>query len=40
MSINFFKTVQNKLHYAITGQTAPELIKSKADSNKSFEAIK
>lgn len=34
MSINFFKTVQNKLHYAITGQTAPELIKSRADSNK------
>lgn len=34
ISINFFKTVQNKLHYAITGQTAPEIIKSRADSNK------
>lgn len=34
MSINFFKTVQNKLHYAITGKTAPEIIKSRADSNK------
>ncbi len=34
MSINFFKTVQNKLHYAITGQTAPEIIKSRADSSK------
>jgi hypothetical protein len=34
MSINFFKTVQNKLHYAITGQIAPELIKSRANSNK------
>jgi len=34
MSINFFKTVQNKLHYAITGQTASEIIKSRADINK------
>ncbi len=31
---NFFATVQNKLHYAITGQTAAELIKKRADSNK------
>ena len=28
----FFKIVQNKLHYAITGKTAAELIHSRADS--------
>jgi hypothetical protein len=33
-SIIFFKTVQNKLHWAITGQTAAEIIKSRANSNK------
>lgn len=31
---NFFKTVQNKLHYAITGNTAAEIIYSRADSEK------
>jgi hypothetical protein len=30
----FFATVQNKLHWAITGQTAAELIASRADSTK------
>ena len=30
----FFKIVQNKLHYAISGHTAAELIYSRADSNK------
>ena len=30
----FFKIVQNKLHYAITGHTAAELIFERADSNK------
>ena len=30
----FFKIVQNKLHYAISGYTAAELIYSRADSNK------
>ena len=25
-SITFFKTVQNKMHWAITGQTAAEII--------------
>jgi len=30
----FFKIVQNKLHYAITGHTASELIYNRADSNK------
>ena len=32
-SITFFKTVQNKLHWAITGQTAAELIKDRVDSS-------
>ena len=30
----FFKIVQNKLHYAITGHTAAELIYERVDSNK------
>jgi hypothetical protein len=30
----FFAMVQNKFHFAITGQTAAEIIKSKADKNK------
>ena len=33
-SILFFKTVQNKVHYAITGQTAPEIISTRANSAK------
>lgn len=28
----FFQTVQNKLHYAVTGKTAPELIAERADA--------
>ncbi len=35
ISINFFKTVQNKLHWAITGKTAAEIINQRADSTKS-----
>lgn len=31
---DFFKKVQNKLHYAIHGHTASELIKERADSSK------
>lgn len=31
---NFFKTVQNKLLFAITGKTAPELIVGRANSQK------
>ena len=31
----FFATVQNKLHFAITGQTAAEIISKRADSKKS-----
>ena len=30
----FFATVQNKLHWAITGQTAAEIIRSRADSTQ------
>ena len=32
----FFKIVQNKLHYAISGHTAAELIFSRADSSKEY----
>jgi len=31
----FFKTVQNKLHWAITGKTAAQIIAERADSSKS-----
>ncbi len=34
ISIEFFKTVQNKMHWAITGQTAAEIIHSRADADK------
>jgi len=33
-SITFFKTVQNKVHWAITGKTAAEIIHQRADSQK------
>jgi hypothetical protein len=35
-SIEFFSIVQNKLHYAAHGHTAPEVIYERADSNKQF----
>ena len=34
ISIEFFKTVQNKLHWAIAGQTAAGIISERADSSK------
>lgn len=34
LSVNFFKTVQNKMHYAAHGQTAAEVIFYRANSNK------
>ena len=34
MTQEFFKTVQNKMHWAITGKTAAEIIKLRADSKK------
>ncbi len=33
-SIEFFKTVQNKMHWAVTGKTAAEIISSRADAGK------
>ncbi|MFA4917565.1 MAG: virulence RhuM family protein [Syntrophales bacterium] len=33
-SILFFQTVQNKMHWAITGKTAAEIIEQRADSSK------
>lgn len=33
-SIEFFQTVQNKLHWAITGRTAAEIIHARADSTQ------
>lgn len=35
-SLVFFKTVQNKLHYAAHGQTAAEVIAQRADAGKPF----
>ena len=34
ISISFFKTVQNKIHWAITGKTAAEIVYDRADSGK------
>ena len=34
ISIVFFKKVQNKIHYAIHGQTAAEVIYSRVDAEK------
>jgi hypothetical protein len=36
ISIMFFKKVQNKIHYAVHGQTAAEVIFSRADAEKEF----
>ena len=36
ISIEFFKRVQNKIHYAVHGQTAAEIIYSRADAEKEF----
>ncbi len=35
-SILFFKKVQNKIHYAISGETAAEVIYNRADAEKEF----
>ena len=34
VSITFFKTVQNKVHWAITGQTAAEIVHGRVDAAK------
>ena len=36
ISIVFFKKVQNKIHYAIHGQTAAEVVYTRADAEKEF----
>jgi hypothetical protein len=36
VSMAFFKKVQNKIHYAVHGQTAAEVIFSRADAEKQF----
>ena len=36
LSVEFFKIVQNKLHYATHGHTAAEIIFARADSDKPF----
>ena len=36
VSLEFFKKVQNKIHYAIHGHTAAELIVERADAEKDF----
>ena len=36
ISIQFFKKVQNKIHYAIHGQTAADVIYTRADAEKEF----
>ncbi|MBO4895075.1 MAG: virulence RhuM family protein [Clostridia bacterium] len=35
-SIEFFKKVQNKIHYAVSGETAAEIIYKRADAEKDF----
>ena len=34
LTLNFYKTVQNKLHWAITGNTAAEIIENRANSER------
>ena len=36
VSFEFFKKVQNKIHYAVHGQTAAEVIFNRADAEKEF----
>jgi len=36
VSIKFFKRVQNKIHYAVSGETAAEVIYHRADAEKDF----
>ena len=36
----FYKNVQNKLHFAITGMTAPEIIYNRVDSKKDYMGLK
>lgn len=36
ISIKLFKTIQNKMHYAVHGHTAAEILYDRADSSKDF----
>ena len=36
VSVRFFKRVQNKIHYAVSGETAAEVIYHRADAEKEF----
>jgi hypothetical protein len=39
VSVEFFKKVQNKIHYAVHGQTAAEIIYNRADAEKEFMGV-
>lgn len=39
ISIDFFRKVQNKIHYAIHGETAAEVIFNRADAKKEFMGV-
>lgn len=36
VSVQFFKRVQNKIHYAVSGETAAEVIYPRSDAEKDF----
>ncbi len=36
VTIEFFEKVQNKMHFAVTGNTAAEIIYNRADANKEY----
>ena len=36
ITLNFFKQVQNKMHYAVSHNTAAEIIYNRADSEKEY----
>ena len=40
ISIDFFRRVQNKIHYAVHGETAAEVIFHRADAEKEFMGLK
>ena len=39
-TLEFFKIVQNKMHYAITGNTAAEIVYNRADADKEHMGLK
>lgn len=40
ISVEFFKKVQNKIHYAVSGETAAEVICHRADAEKEFMGLR